>query len=219
MVSMCYIYHLLEICHMYNANTFATRLKLIRNSYNLKHKELSRYCTRFNSIIISQSAISFWENAKKIPAINNIQFLADIFGINLDWLTGRTDEIYSEGVIKNLEPVTFPLKVSICDIEVELPISIPEDYQDYEQRKELYSFEARANIIFLLYVIKYEWERYVGDRIYEFADKDESEIKLRAYKIFHYFMINVANKEYLETCTKNLNSIFETKKPIFIIPN
>ena len=218
MVSMCYIYHLLEICHMYNANTFATRLKLIRNSYNLKHKELSRYCTRFNSIIISQSAISFWENAKKIPAINNIQFLADIFGINLDWLTGRTDEIYSEGVIKNLEPVTFPLKVNVCDIEVELPISIPEDYQDYEQRKELYSLEARANIIFLLYVINYEWERYVGDRIYEFADKDESEIKLRAYQIFHYFMINVANKEYLEACTKNLNSIFETKQPIFIIP-
>ena len=215
---MCYIYHLLEICHMYNANTFATRLKLIRNSYNLKHKELSRYCTRFNSIIISQSAISFWENAKKIPAINNIQFLADIFGINLDWLTGRTDEIYSEGVIKNLEPVTFPLKVNVCDIEVELPISIPEDYQDYEQRKELYSLEARANIIFLLYVINYEWERYVGDRIYEFADKDESEIKLRAYQIFHYFMINVANKEYLEACTKNLNSIFETKQPIFIIP-
>ena len=219
MVSMCYIYHLLEICHMYNANTFATRLKLIRNSYNLKHKELSRYCTRFNSIIISQSAISFWENAKKIPAINNIQFLADIFGINLDWLTGRTNEIYSEGVIKNLEPLTFPLKVSVCDIEVELPISIPEDYQDYKQRKKLYSFEARANIIFLLYIISYEWERYVGDRIYEFADKDESEIKLRAYQIFHYFMINVANKEYLETCTKNLNSIFETKKPIFIIPN
>ena len=216
---MCYIYHLLEICHMYNANTFATRLKLIRNSYNLKHKELSRYCTRFNSIIISQSAISFWENAKKIPAINNIQFLADIFGINLDWLTGRTNEIYSEGVIKNLEPLTFPLKVSVCDIEVELPISIPENYQDYEQRKKLYSFEARANIIFLLYIISYEWERYVGDRIYEFADKDESEIKLRAYQIFHYFMINVANKEYLETCMKNLNSIFETKKPIFIIPN
>lgn len=203
---------------MYNSEIFATRLKLIRNTYNLKHKELSRYCTKFNSIMISQSAISFWENAKKIPAINNIQFLADIFGINLDWLTGRTDEIYSEGVLKKLEPITFPLKVSVCGIEVELPISIPEDYQNYEQRKALYSFEARANIIFLLYVISYEWERYVGDRIYEFADKDESEIKLRAYQIYHYFMVNVANKEFLETCTKNLNSIFETKKPIFVIP-
>lgn len=203
---------------MYNSEIFATRLKLIRNTYNLKHKELSRYCTKFNSIMISQSAISFWENAKKIPAINNIQFLSDIFGINLDWLTGRTDEIYSEGVLAKLEPVTFPLKVSVCDIDVELPISIPEDYQNYEQRKALYSFEARANIIFLLYVISYEWERYVGDRIYEFADKNESEIKLRTYQIFHYFMINVANKEFLETCTKNLNSIFKAKKPIFVIP-
>lgn len=200
-------------------NIFNERLKNMRIAHNLTHKDLSRYCTIFNKIAVSQATISYWENGKRTPTIDMLKYMADIFAVNLDWLTGRTDEIYSEGVIKNLEPVAFPLKVSVCDIEVELPISIPEDYQNYEQREKLYSFEARANIIFLLYVIKYEWERYVGDRIYEFADKDESEIKLRAYQIFHYFMINVANKEYLETCTKNLNSIFETKKPIFIIPN
>lgn len=200
-------------------NIFNEHLKNMRIAHNLTHKDLSRYCTIFNKIAVSQATISYWENGKRTPTIDMLKYMADIFAVNLDWLTGRTNEIYSEGVIKNLEPLTFPLKVNVCDIDVELPINIPEDYQDYEQRKKLYSFEARANIIFLLYVIKYEWERYVGDRIYEFADKDESEIKLRAYKIFHYFMINVANKEYLETCTKNLNSIFETKKPIFIIPN
>ena len=200
-------------------NIFNEHLKNMRIAHNLTHKDLSRYCTIFNKIAVSQATISYWENGKRTPTIDMLKYMADIFAVNLDWLTGRTNEIYSEGVIKNLEPLTFPLKVSVCDIEVELPISIPENYQDYEQRKTLYSFEARANIIFLLYIISYEWERYVGDRIYEFADKDESEIKLRAYQIFHYFMINVANKEYLETCMKNLNSIFETKKPIFIIPN
>ena len=199
-------------------NIFNERLKNMRTKHNLTHKDLSRYCTVFNKINVSQATISYWENGKRTPTIDMLKFMANIFAVNLDWLTGRTDEIYSEGVLAKLEPVTFPLKVSVCDIDVELPISIPEDYQNYEQRKALYSFEARANIIFLLYVIKYEWERYVGDRIYEFADKDASEIKLRAYKIFHYFMINVTNKEFLETCTKNLNSIFETKQPIFIIP-
>lgn len=203
---------------MFSPVLFTKRLKEIRTLHNLTHKELSRYCTIFNLINLSQSTLSLWENNKRTPAIDTLQFIADIFAVNLDWLTGRTDEIYSEGVIKKLEPANFPLKVSVFDIEVELPISIPEDYQNYEQRKALYSFEARANIIFLLYVISYEWERYVGDRIYEFADKDASEIKLRTYQIFHYFMINVANKEFLETCTKNLNSIFETKQPIFIIP-
>jgi transcriptional regulator with XRE-family HTH domain len=200
-------------------NIFNEHLKNMRIAHNLTHKDLSRYCTIFNKIAVSQATISYWENGKRTPTIDMLKYMADIFAVNLDWLTGRTDEIYSEGVIKNLEPVTFPLKVNVCDIDVELPISIPENYQDYEQRKKLYSFEARANIIFLLYIISYEWERYVGDRIYEFADKDESEIKLRAYQIFHYFMINVANKEYLETCTKNLNSIFKTKQPIFIISN
>ena len=200
-------------------NIFNEHLKNMRIAHNLTHKDLSRYCTIFNKIAVSQATISYWENGKRTPTIDMLKYMADIFAVNLDWLTGRTDEIYSEGVIKNLEPVTFPLKVNVCDIDVELPISIPENYQDYEQRKKLYSFEARANIIFLLYIISYEWERYVGDRIYEFADEDESEIKLRAYQIFHYFMINVANKEYLETCTKNLNSIFKTKQPIFIISN
>ena len=199
-------------------NIFNERLKNMRTKHNLTHKDLSRYCTVFNKINVSQATISYWENGKRTPTIDMLKFMANIFAVNLDWLTGRTDEIYSEGVLAKLEPVTFPLKVSVCDIDVELPISIPEDYQNYEQRKALYSFEARANIIFLLYVISYEWERYVGDRIYEFADKDASEIKLRAYKIFHYFMINVTNKEFLETCTKNLNSIFEKKQPIFIIP-
>lgn len=199
-------------------NIFNERLKNMRTTHNLTHKDLSRYCTVFNKINVSQATISYWENGKRTPTIDMLKFMANIFAVNLDWLTGRTDEIYSEGVLAKLEPVTFPLKVNVCDIEVELPISIPEDYQNYEQRKASYSFEARANIIFLLYVISYEWERYVGDRIYEFADKDASEIKLRAYQIFHYFMINVANKEFLETCTKNLNSIFETKKPIFVIP-
>ena len=199
-------------------NIFNEHLKNMRIAHNLTHKDLSRYCTIFNKIAVSQATISYWENGKRTPTIDMLKYMADIFAVNLDWLTGRTDEIYSEGVIKNLEPVTFPLKVNVCDIDVELPISIPENYQDYEQRKKLYSIEARANIIFLLYIISYEWERYVGDRIYEFADKDESEIKLRAYQIFHYFMINIANKEYLEACTKNLNSIFETKQPIFIIP-
>lgn len=200
-------------------NIFNEHLKNMRIAHNLTHKDLSRYCTIFNKIAVSQATISYWENGKRTPTIDMLKYMADIFAVNLDWLTGRTDEIYSEGVIKNLEPVTFPLKVNVCDIDIELPISIPENYQDYEQRKKLYSFKARANIIFLLYIISYEWERYVGDRIYEFADKDESEIKLRAYQIFHYFMINVANKEYLETCTKNLNSIFKTKQPIFIISN
>ena len=199
-------------------NIFNERLKNMRTKHNLTHKDLSRYCTVFNKINVSQATISYWENGKRTPTIDMLKFMANIFAVNLDWLTGRTDEIYSEGVLAKLEPVTFPLKVSVCDIDVELPINIPEDYQNYEQRKVLYSFEARANIIFLLYVISYEWERYVGDRIYEFADKDASEIKLRAYQIFHYFMVNVANKEFLETCTKNLNSIFETKKPIFVIP-
>ncbi|CDB36022.1 dNA-binding protein [Phascolarctobacterium sp. CAG:266] len=200
---------------MFNSELFANRLKSIRMQYQLTHSVLARYCSVFNVINLSQSTLSLWENNKRTPTVDNLQFVADIFAVNLDWLLGRSDEKYSESVIKILEPSSFPLTVTVCDTTVDVPIELPDDYKNYEIRQQTYSLAARADIIFLLYIIKYEWERYVGDRIYEFADKDESEIKIKAYQIFHYLLISGANKEFLEHCIKSLNVVFENKSPIF----
>ena len=183
--------------------------------YQLTHSVLARYCSVFNVINLSQSTLSLWENNKRTPTVDNLQFVADIFAVNLDWLLGRSEEKYSESVIKILEPSSFPLTVTVCGTTVDVPIELPDDYKNYEIRQQTYSLAARADIVFLLYIIKYEWERYVGDRIYEFADKDESEIKIKAYQIFHYLLISGANKEFLEHCIKSLNVVFENKSPIF----
>ena len=196
---------------MYNASICASRLKQLRTSLGLKHTELSRYCTIFGKIKISQSTLSFWENLKTTPAIDNLQFVADIFGVSLDWLVGRSEEMYTESTLCFLEPKAFPLSVTVCDTTVELPIEIPEDYKNYELRKKTYSLETRARINFLLYVLSYEWERYVGDRIYEFADKNISDIKLHVYRMFQYFMINQSNKSKIVGYQKSLEEIFRTK--------
>lgn len=200
---------------MFNSELFANRLKSIRMQYQLTHSVLARYCSVFNVINLSQSTLSLWENNKRTPTVDNLQFVADIFAVNLDWLLGRSEEKYSESVIKILEPSSFPLTVTVCGTTVDVPIELPDDYKNYEIRQQTYSLAARADIVFLLYIIKYEWERYVGDRIYEFADKDESEIKIKAYQIFHYLLISGANKEFLEHCIKSLNVVFENKSPIF----
>lgn len=212
---MTLVIFLCEVYFVFSSEIFAKRLKSVRTQYQLTHSVLARYCSVFNVINLSQSTLSLWENNKRTPTIDNLQFVADIFAVNLDWLTGRSDEKYSESVMKNLEPASFPLTVTVCNTTVEVPIVIPDDYKNYESRQQSYTLAARADIIFLLYIIKYEWERYVGDRIYEFADKDESEIKLKAYQIFHYLLISVANKEFLETCIKSLNLVFKNKLPIF----
>ena len=196
---------------MYNSLTFETRLKSLRKSHHLTLDDLSRYCTVFNKCSLTKAALSLWEKGKRIPTIDNLHFVADIFGVSIDWLVGRSGEMYTESTLCFLEPKVFPLTVTVCDTTVELPIEIPEDYKDYELRKHTYSLETRARINFLLYVLSYEWERYVGDRIYEFADKNISDIKLHTYKIFHYFMINQSDKSKITGYKKSLEDIFSTK--------
>ena len=196
---------------MFNSLTFETRLKGLRKSNHLTLDELSRYCTVFNKCSLTKAALSLWEKGKRIPTIDNLQFVADIFGVSLDWLAGRSEEMYTESTSYFLEPKAFPLTVTVCDTTVELPIEIPEDYKNYELRKKTYSLETRARINFLFYVLSYEWERYVGDNISEFADKDAPAIKIHAYKLFHYFMINQSNKSKIVGYQKSLENIFRTK--------
>lgn len=116
--------------------------------YQLTHSVLARYCSVFNVINLSQSTLSLWENNKRTPTVDNLQFVADIFAVNLDWLLGRSDEKYSESVIKILEPSSFPLTVTVCDTTVDVPIELPDDYKNYEIRQQTYSLAARADIIF-----------------------------------------------------------------------
>ena len=196
---------------MFNNLLFIERFKFIRGLLNISLGDLSRYCTIFNTFSINKSTFSLWENGKQIPTISNLQFVADIFSVSLDWLAGRSEEMYTESTSYFLEPKAFPLTVIVCDTTVELPIEIPEDYKDYELRKKTYSLETRARINFLLYVLSYEWERYVGDNISEFADKDAPAIKIHAYKLFHYFMINQSNKSKIVGYQKSLEDIFRTK--------
>ncbi len=196
---------------MFNNLLFIERFKFIRGLLNISLGDLSRYCTIFNTFSINKSTFSLWENGKQIPTISNLQFVADIFSVSLDWLAGRSEEMYTESTSYFLEPKAFPLTVIVCDTTVELPIEIPEDYKDYELRKKTYSLETRARINFLFYVLSYEWERYVGDNISEFADKDAPAIKIHAYKLFHYFMINQSNKSKIVGYQKSLENIFRTK--------
>ena len=190
---------------------FSEHFKLARDTYGISIRDLSRYCTVFNKYSITKATFSLWESEKRTPILDTITIVANILGMSIDWLAGRSEEMYTESTCYFLEPKAFPLTVTVCDTTVELPIEIPEDYMDYELRKQTYNLETRARIIFLFYVLSYEWERYVGDNISEFADKDASALKIHAYQIFHYFMINQSNKSKITGYQKSLDDIFRTK--------
>lgn len=191
------------------------RIKKLREKYKITMKTVAKYCSQQNEANFSQSTLSLWENGKRIPTIDNFSRVADLFAVDLNWLIGRSDEIYSEGVIKNLELGSFPVNITTENITVELMVDIPEDYLDYEKRRTTYSLEARANIVFLFTILKYEWEQYINDRIYELDDLTAEEIRLKALKMSKYFYMKINKNKLLKNYNDVLIEIFQTKTAKF----
>lgn len=192
------------------------RIRNIREQYKLTHNDVAKYCSQRNIINISQSTISLWENGRRIPTLDNFIKLADFFGVDLNWLSGRCNcERYNEAVIKSLESAGFPVKLTVEDIITELPVEIPANYTDYEMRRNTYSLEARANIIFLLNILKWEWENFVYERIYELQNLTIEEIKAKTEELAKYFNLKINKIEFLKNCDSTLKEIFKTKTAKF----
>lgn len=192
------------------------RIKSVREQYELTHKDVAKYSSQRNKVNISQATISYWENGKRTPTLDNFIILADFFAVDLNWLSGRCDDgKYSETVIKSLEPAGMAIEITIENITTELPVEISADYVDYEIRKKTYSLEARANIIFLLNILKWEWENYVYERIYELQDLTAEKIKVKTEELSKYFNLKIDKTELLKNYDIALKEIFKTKTAKF----
>ena len=192
------------------------RIKSIREQYKFTHKDTVKYCSQRNEINLSQSTLSLWENGRRTPTIDNFIKLADLFAIDLNWLAGRSDnEKYNEAVLKSLEPDRFPIQITTENTITELPIEIPKDYIDNETRKKTYNFEARANIIFLITILKWEWDNYIYEHIYEIQDLTTEERKLKTEELSKYFHMKISKIKLVKDCDAALKEIFQTKTAKF----
>lgn len=203
---------------MEDKSRFATRLKLIRKSHSLTHLQLSRICVIDNQPVISQSTLSTWENGKKIGGSEAIILLCDIFGVSADWLLGRVKYPYSSNVFEILEPTEFPISIEYEGKNVPLKyVDFPEEYLDPCKREKEYDDEVRANIIYLLYLIKYEAEVVFRDKYL----KEKYEKNPNAYTLFYKLlndMIYVSpDMNNLKVAIIRLNQILKSKKAIFIV--
>lgn len=72
---------------MFKQQTFKLRLRNLRQAYNVTLDSLCQICISDEGDYISQSTLSLWENCKRTPTVDNLQLIADIFAVNLDWLT------------------------------------------------------------------------------------------------------------------------------------
>lgn len=65
---------------------FATRIKELRKSQNMKQSDLAA------ALNLEPSSISRWENGYNYPNQNILAMLCEFFGVSLDYLVGATDD-------------------------------------------------------------------------------------------------------------------------------
>lgn len=208
-----------------NHTDFGKKLKALRTAYNLKSDDLARYCTIVNESRISKGSISFWENGKNSPSIDSAYLIANIFGVSLNWLISDYDypekPVYDELRLEYLEYKIIERSQNyiIRDEEYTFPyfetLSSHKEYIELEKRKLYYSHEARANIIFLMYVIDFEWQRYVKANITEFKSMNELTLKDLAMRVWDLFMTVPGDAAVIRKSVKDLQTIMETKKPLY----
>ncbi len=64
---------------------FCERLKFLRAERGLTQKDVAK------AIGVAQSAVTFWENGKRVPNALAIIALAKFFDVSADYLLGLTD--------------------------------------------------------------------------------------------------------------------------------
>ncbi|MBN1045516.1 MULTISPECIES: helix-turn-helix domain-containing protein [unclassified Clostridium] len=72
--------------------TFGERFKQLRIEKNLKQEELINDFNKKFHFSFTKSAVSQYENDKRIPEIQALNAFADYFHVPVDYLLGRTDE-------------------------------------------------------------------------------------------------------------------------------
>lgn len=65
--------------------SFATRLKELRTEAKLTQQDLA------DTIKVSKSTISMYENGKRLPEYETLEAIADYFNVDMDYLTGKSD--------------------------------------------------------------------------------------------------------------------------------
>ena len=64
---------------------FSIIFKELRNNAGLTQQEIAR------SLDVSQSTITMWENDKRRPDLEMLEFIADFFNVDLNYLTGNSN--------------------------------------------------------------------------------------------------------------------------------
>ena len=72
-------------------NPFPRRLKQAREARGLSQGGLAAALAATSAGEITQSAVSYWESGKNLPATEMLRELCSVLGVSADWLLGLDD--------------------------------------------------------------------------------------------------------------------------------
>lgn len=71
---------------------FASRLKQLREATELSQTQLAK------QLGVSRGSISYYENCERVPDIEFVEKVSDLFGVSLDYLFGHSENLISKNV-------------------------------------------------------------------------------------------------------------------------
>lgn len=115
--------------------TFGERFKQLRNERGLKQEELINEFNKKFHFSFTKSAISQYENGKRIPEIQALSAFSDFFNVSVDYLLGKSNE-RTKGINENT--ISFNTRDKAKEIlEVIKNAGIDLNNIDYEKLEQL----------------------------------------------------------------------------------
>lgn len=116
--------------------TFGERFKLLRKEKDLNQEDLINDFNKKYNYSFTKSAVSQYENDKRIPEINALSDFANYFKVTIDYLLGRTDIRTPD-----LEPqsVDERLRALLSDPEMRVAFYDFESWSE-EEKKDLIEY-------------------------------------------------------------------------------
>jgi len=141
-------------------NIIGNRIKQLRVSAGMKQQELINALRDRYSIDTSRITISRWENGKQIPETYNLRCIAELFGVSLDYLFGRSDHLREvNGVILSDEVEVSEIaqvaagfdKAPLSNFEYD-KFAVPRSYLAGHDVSECFIVRVKGDSMYPLYI-------------------------------------------------------------------
>ena len=189
---------------MENLRILSYRLKLLRYAGNLRLVDINNLSKLYEEV--STNAYRQWENQLRVPNVQSLITISNIFAVSLDWLVGRVDDPYDEKVIERLEKELYPVTFSVENQMVQcIPgfWQVSEKYDDIKLRRENYSLDVRSNILYL-----FQQLRLMKESPNAFIRRGDGKI---------YFNTDVVSDEFKRNLHELLDAPQECFNPVLVL--